>query len=370
MHDQPLIVGAGPTGLAAALFLALKGVRCRIIDQAASPAKESRAQVINPRSLELLEPTGAVGTMLREGHSIHRTRFYDGWNLIAELEFARAHPRYGLTVLPQARTEALLTEALGRHDLRPERGIRFDSLTQDNAGITATLVHADGRRETARAPILLGADGAQSRVREAVGIPFEGSAFPESWPLYDIHLNDPLDLESAHVSLVKRGLVFLLGLKTGFWRVFADVTDPLSRLPPGTVRGEAEWQSSFHISHRLAAREVHGRVLLAGDAAHIHSPVAARGMNLGIEDAYVFAECAVEALSGKLSRVDDYGRLRRDVHQAVIRRVWALTGLARGQPNLLGTLRGYLIPGMTKFPPTAHAMLKLLSGLDHEVIVR
>jgi hypothetical protein len=115
-------------------------------------------------------------------------------------------------------------------------------------------------------------------VREVLGIPFEGSAFPEAWPLYDIHLNDPLYFKTAHVSLVKRGRVFLLGSRTGLWRVFADVSDPLDRLPPGTARGNTEWQSSFHISHRLAAQEALGCVVLAGDAAHIHSPVAARGM--------------------------------------------------------------------------------------------
>jgi 2-polyprenyl-6-methoxyphenol hydroxylase-like FAD-dependent oxidoreductase len=90
-------------------------------------------------------------------------------------------------------------------------------------------------------------------------------------------------------------------------------------------------------------------------------------MNLGIEDAYVFAECAVAALDGQSSGLEDFGGLRREVHHKVIGRVRALTELARGQPDLIGALRRYLIPGMTKFPPTAHAMLKLLTGLDHEV---
>jgi 2-polyprenyl-6-methoxyphenol hydroxylase-like FAD-dependent oxidoreductase len=370
MDDHPLIVGAGPTGLAAALFLAMTGVSCRIIDQARAPARESRAQVINPRSLELLEPAGTVEAMLAEGHSIHRTRFYEGWRSITELELGGAHPRYGLTELPQARTEAFLTEALERRGLRPERGIRFESLAQDDTCITATIVHADGYRETARAPILLGADGAHSRVRDVLGVSFEGTSFPEPWPLYDIHLDDPLDFETAHVSLVKRGLVFILGLRPGLWRVFSDVPDPLDRLPPGTTLGDTEWQSSFQISHRLSAKEVCGRVALAGDAAHIHSPVAARGMNLGIEDAFVFAECAAEALDGPSSRLTDYGRLRREVHHKVIDRVWALTELARGQPDLVGSLRRYLLPGIAKFPPATRAMVDLLTGLDHDVRTR
>ncbi|MBV8107884.1 MAG: FAD-dependent monooxygenase [Hyphomicrobiales bacterium] len=367
MNDQPLIIGAGPTGLAAALFLSRKGIPSRIVDQTAEPAKESRAQVVNPRSLELLAPSGVVETMLAEGHAIHRTRFYEGWEMIAEIELGEAHPLYGMTVLPQARTEALLTEALAQDGVHPERGVALETLQQDEAGVSVTLMHADGQRETTRAPILLGADGAHSRVREALGIAFEGSAFPEPWPLYDLQLNDPLDLESAHVSLVKGGLVFLLGLRPGFWRVFADVPDPLDRLPPGTAQGDIGWHSTFQVSHRLAAREASGRVALAGDAAHIHSPVAARGMNLGIEDAYVFAECAAEALQGQGGRLEDFGRMRRQVHRKVIGRIRALTELARGQPDFVGALRRYLLPGMVKFPPTAHPMLRLLTGLDHEV---
>lgn len=307
--------------------------------------------MITPRSLELLEPTGSIETILAEGHTIHRTRFYAAWELIAELEFGRAHPRYHLTVIPQARTEALLTEALARHGLHAERGVRFETLTQHDVEVTATLVHADDNRETARASILLGADGAHSSVREALGIEFEGSAFPEPWPLYDIRLNDPLDFETAHVSFVKGGLVFLLGLKPGLWRLFGNVPDPLDHLPPGTVCGDVDWQSSFHVSHRLATREVAGRVVLAGDAAHIHSPVAARGMNLGIEDAYVFAECAVEALGGQPDRLDDHGRLRKDVHHKVTDRIRTLTELVRGQSDIVGAIRRYLVPGMTKFRP-------------------
>jgi 2-polyprenyl-6-methoxyphenol hydroxylase-like FAD-dependent oxidoreductase len=148
MDDRPLIIGAGPTGLAAALFLAIRGV-LRTIDKAGEPEKESRAQVINSRSLELLEPTGVVEAMLAKGHSIHRVRFYDGWDLIAELEFGGAHPRYEMTVLPQARTVAVLTEALARRGLQPERGVKFEALSHDGAGVTATLVHVDGSHEDA-----------------------------------------------------------------------------------------------------------------------------------------------------------------------------------------------------------------------------
>jgi 2-polyprenyl-6-methoxyphenol hydroxylase-like FAD-dependent oxidoreductase len=94
-----------------------------------------------------------------EGHPVHRTRFYEGWEMIAELEFGNAHPFYQMTVFPQAHTEAILTAALAARGIHPERGVTFEALAQDNAGVTATLARANGERETTRAPLLLGADG-------------------------------------------------------------------------------------------------------------------------------------------------------------------------------------------------------------------
>ena len=123
-------------------------------------------------------------------------------------------------------------------------------------------------------------------------------------------------------------------------------------------------------THRVAAQEVVGDVAIAGDAAHIHSPVAARGMNLGIEDAYVFAKCAADELHGGDRRLADYGRIRHAVDAGVVERIKKLTQLARGRPELVALFRRYLIPGLTKFPPTAHQMIKLVTGLDHAVEVK
>jgi 2-polyprenyl-6-methoxyphenol hydroxylase-like FAD-dependent oxidoreductase len=200
---------------------------------------------------------------------------------LTELEFGHAHPDFPMAVLPQARTEALLADALAIFGVVPERGTALGSFEQDNDGVDANLISFD-RSESFRAPIMLAADGAHSKVRGALGITLEGSSFPESWPLYDIELNDPLDSESAHVSFVEGGMVFLLRLEPGVWRLFSNLPDLLERLPRGTKPGAIHRQSTFHVSDCVASRESVGRVVLAGDAAHIHAPVAARGMNLGM----------------------------------------------------------------------------------------
>lgn len=369
MEQTPLIIGAGPTGLAAAMFLAEAGVPCRIIDKLHSPSVNSRAQVVNPRSLELLQHTGVTNAILREAHPIHRVIFYtEDWRHLAELEVGHAHPDFPMAVLPQARTEALLSDALAAFGVAPERGTALGSFMQDEDGVDAILLSSNGS-ESIRAPMMFAADGAHSKVREALGVTLEGSDFPESWPLYDLELDDPLDPESAHVCFVESGLVFMLRIGPGVWRVFGNVPSLLARLPRGTKAGKVHWQSTFHISDRVASRETIGRVLLAGDAAHIHAPVAARGMNLGIEDAFVFAHCALDVLGGDPKRLSDYGKLRHDVHVRVVGQVDKLLRLARGQPTIVGLLRRFAIPAMTTFGPTRRAMIKLFTGLDHPIEV-
>jgi 2-polyprenyl-6-methoxyphenol hydroxylase-like FAD-dependent oxidoreductase len=144
----------------------------------------------------------------------------------------------------------------------------------------------------------------------------------------------------------------------------------LDALPAGTVCGDVLWQSHFHIAHRVAERAGVGRVLLGGDAAHIHSPLGARGMNLGIEDAYVFADCAADALNGRLSRLASYAQLRHPVHRQVVRRVGALTHLMQGRPSTLRELRDVLVPRLVRFGPARRQFLRVAGGLDHPVRTR
>lgn len=362
-----LIAGAGPTGLAAALFLALRGIRCRVIDQADRPAETSRALVVNPRSLELLEPSGVAVAVLAEARPLQGVRFYTGWDNLAAMDLAQVVGSRPMSVLPQARTEALLARALAEQGVTPERGVALERATQDAAGVESVLLHANGRRETVRTALLLGADGAHSVVRKGLGLDFPGSAFAEPWPLYDLHLDDPLDLDHAHISFVPHGMIFMLALRPGLWRVLGNVAAPLDHLPGNSRPGEIAWQSNFHISHRVAERAAEGRIALAGDAAHIHSPVGARGMNLGIEDAFVYAACAADALGGRLDRIADYGRLRHAVHKTAVARIKRLTLMARGRPGVVSVARRYILPEITRIGPAARAMARVATGLDHPV---
>lgn len=360
-----LIVGAGPTGLAAALFLSGRGIPCRIIDRAPEPSHTSRALIVNPRSLDLLTRSGIASAMLEEGFPLRSAHLTENWAPVADFDLSDIPSRLPMLVLSQARSEALLTHGLRDRDIVPERGVSLESFEQDAESVRAVLLHPDGQRESVRTPLMLGADGAHSTVRHGLGLSFDGSAFPEIWPLYDLELNDPIDRHGVHICFLPHGFLFMLAIRPGFWRVFGDVERPLDHLPAGSRPGTVEWHSDFRVSHRVASAAAVGRVMLAGDAAHIHSPLGGRGLNLGIEDAFVFAECAADALEGDLSRIADYGRLRHAVHRKLVSRIERLTTMARGQSEVLARIRHYLLPAMTHLSPVRGMMMRLVSGLDH-----
>lgn len=186
---RPLIVGAGPVGKGAALFLARAGVITRLIDAAAEPARQSKALAVNPRTLEILEPTGITEKMLAIGSPIRGARFQDRNRSLAEFSFERLRHKYPfLLALSQATTERLLGEALEAAGITVERGTSLVACTDGGGGITAELKHADGLVETVRCPWLLAADGAHSTARSQMGVGFPGSSFPTLWHLADVTL--------------------------------------------------------------------------------------------------------------------------------------------------------------------------------------
>ena len=364
-----MIVGAGPTGLAAALFLARRGVPVRIIDAAMQPTTTSKALLVNPRSLEMLKESGVAACIIAEGWAVKGMAMHRGNREVVSVDLRHQMPQLPIG-LAQARTEALLNDALEAFGVHVERGLSLQSLQQDAEQVALTLQQTDGSTQTVQASLVFGADGARSVVRHALGVDFAGSALPEPWLLWDVRLDTSLDPLRAHIGLQPDGFLFLMHLQAGIWRVIGNGIDPLAQLPCGSVPGEVMWQSQFHIAHRVASNASVGRVALGGDAAHIHSPLGARGMNLGIEDAYVFADCAFDALNGNLERMQEYAELRQPVHREVVRNIAALTRVMRGRPAPLRWLRNTLLPELVKVAPLRRRLLQTMAGLDHPLRTR
>ncbi|MFF8829209.1 FAD-dependent monooxygenase [Streptomyces sp. NPDC015131] len=384
-----LVVGAGPVGLTAAAELRRRGVACRLVERLPERMPYAKAVGVQPRTLEVWDRMGMVRSVLDVAVPMRGQLMYVNGVEQARVELTLPDEvPYGFAALPQYETERLLEEFLARFGTRIERGVALESFTQDADGVTARLRTApgtaDGGEEEVRCRYLVGCDGAHSTVRKALGLTFEGGAFPEEYMLADVVAD--WDLPSGYgVRSTHRGadgavddlLVCIPLPGTGRYRMSMLVPPELSagrnasgtggggvahgldgaagatptiahiqavvdRLAPrpATLSG-MRWSSVFRISHRLVDRYGKGRVFVAGDAAHIHPPTGAQGMNTGIQDAYNLAWKLALALRGTASPalLASYDAERRPVGEEVVgRTVRHATDGIRPDPADPGTL--------------------------------
>lgn len=335
-----LIAGAGPTGLSLAIMLRLHGIAVRIVDRNAAPATVSKALAVWSGSLEALQAMGVVEQFLADGVRLHGLVVGDGGRQLATLAVGEGidSPYPYPLLLPQSRTEAILAARLAALGTEVERGVELAGLAQDGAGVTATLKRADGTEEETRVRYLVGADGARSTVRRALAIDFEGYTEPQMFVLGDVRIDGGgLDRRSIYIRWHNGSTVALFPFEDHVWRIFTtrpdadDASQPtLEELqgqmdrhgPPGTRLGDPSWLSTFRTNERLAARYRVGRVFLAGDAAHIHSPAGGQGMNTGIQDAVNLGWKLGHVLQGRGNAeilLESYEAERRPIAREVIR---------------------------------------------------
>ncbi|MFE6838903.1 FAD-dependent oxidoreductase [Streptomyces sp. NPDC057705] len=367
------IVGAGPTGLALAVTLAGAGVDFVLLDKQAEGANTSRAAVVHARTLEVLDeldPSGALSAEL-VGRGIPVTRFQlrDGARPLARVTFDRlrtAHP-YALMV-PQYETEAVLLERLRTLGGDVHRPYEVTSVTQDADGVTLTT--ATG--ETLRAAHAVGADGMHSAVREAAGIGFTGSAYGESFVLADVVMDWAPGPREVSLAFGAAGLTVVAPLPGGHYRIVTTVTEAPAAPDPAYVQGlldervpgqatvrELVWSSRFRIHHRVADRYRAGRLLLAGDAAHVHSPAGGQGMNTGIQDGHALGRVLA---TGDL---DGYEARRRPVALRVVALTDRMTRIATTRSRALRTVRNALLPVLLRIPALRDRLANELAELDY-----
>jgi 2-polyprenyl-6-methoxyphenol hydroxylase-like FAD-dependent oxidoreductase len=323
MDTDVIVVGAGPVGLMTAVELGRRGVDVRVIERQDHAAHWAKAVGLQPRTLEIWDAVGISRAALDACITLRGQIVYsDG------VEVGRFEPTlpdqvpYGLVSLPQYETERILAEHLAPLGPVVERASEFLGFTQDDEGVTATVAGKHGEA-TLRAKYLVGCDGAHSVVRKGLGLAFEGDAFPEEYMLADVEI-DWAQPAGYAIRATRRGddgsedgLVCIPLPGTNRYRVSMNVPEELStpKPAPGEIAhglnegkaapelrhiqtvldrlapepatvSEMRWSSVFRISHRLVDRYGEGRVFVAGDAAHIHPPTGAQGMNTGIQDAY------------------------------------------------------------------------------------
>jgi 2-polyprenyl-6-methoxyphenol hydroxylase-like FAD-dependent oxidoreductase len=368
-----LIVGAGPTGLTLAASLLVKGIDVTLVDRQTEGSNTSRAAAVNARTLEVLEPIDVTRRLVKEGIEAPRFVIRDGAKVLLALDFSGLQTAYPYTLLaPQSTTERLLLERV--HELGGEvtRPKVLATLVQDDAGVTATFTDGD----TLRARYVVGADGMHSTVREQAGIGFSGGSYEHSFVLADAHLTGDAPTDEVRLFWASEGLTVVAPLPNGTFRVVAPIDDAPEepsvalvqkilddRGPGGITVTDVTWGSRFRIHHRVADAYRAGRILLAGDAAHVHSPAGGQGMNLGIQDAAALAETLAAVLDGGPdSLLDDYSATRRPIAQQVVELTDRLTKLAT-LPRALRPVRNVFLGVVGHIPAATRALASRLSGL-------
>jgi 2-polyprenyl-6-methoxyphenol hydroxylase-like FAD-dependent oxidoreductase len=336
-QSEILIVGAGPVGLTAAVELTRRGFSPRIIEKDAGPHKESRALAINPRSMDLLEPSGATERLLKAGIKAHAVNIHGPDRLLFRLDTNNIpHPtRKYMLVLPQAETEKHLIATLGGKS-KVDWNTELTGLALKD-GKPSVSLKRKGKTEKLTPDIVIGADGAHSAVRKALGINFIGEAYEHDWGLADVHL-EGLAPEELHIFDLSPLLIGFIPIRGDLFRVVADTTDVLDHLPSSVKVKKVTWESQFRISHRQVETYQKGPVFLAGDAAHIHSPVGGRGMNLGIEDA-AWLSYLIEQ-----GDTESYTQRRHPVAKLMLEQVDQATRFISSDGMITTFLRRYIAP--------------------------
>jgi 2-polyprenyl-6-methoxyphenol hydroxylase-like FAD-dependent oxidoreductase len=379
MDTDVLIVGAGPVGLFLANECARRGLRWRLVEARSSQSVHSKALAIFPRTLEIFDMAGLVGPFMETANRVTSVAVVAHGRRLAHMRFAPEESPYPLiAMVPQNVTERLLAEQLQRKGGAVEYETVFVSATQNDDHVSVML-EQKGRRLELTAAFVVGCDGAHSTVRHLLNLPFEGAQYDASFLLADVQTNETLPADELQLCPSEFGPVAIFPMSATRRRIVATIENAegdapsldfvqriLSQRAPAGIEARAiYWSSYFRIHHRQVAQLRVGRMFIAGDAAHIHSPFGGQGMNTGLQDVWNLVWKLDLVLHGRGNDrlLESYTAERRPVIKQVIETTDFLTR-AMGTPNKLAqTLRDAVIPMVSRLAPFQHAFVQRLSEL-------
>jgi 2-polyprenyl-6-methoxyphenol hydroxylase-like FAD-dependent oxidoreductase len=366
-----LIVGAGPVGLTAAAALDYQGVKCRIIDMAAAPSEKSKALVVWSRTLELLDKLGLAETFVAAGMKINGASMYHAGERVVHIQLTGSDSPFGFPLMiPQNVTERLLTEHLTGRGVTIERQVELTNFGEQADRVVCQLRNANGSEETLEVPWVVGCDGAHSTVRHTLGLEFSGSAEPNDWILADVHIKGTIANDELSIFWHDKGVLVFFPITPTRYRMVADLgmakgegkpADPTladaqakvdERGPGGITLVDPIWLASFRINERKVSDYRHGRVMLAGDAAHIHSPAGGQGMNTGMQDGFNLAWKLALVQNGRGQTeplLDSYSTERSAIGDQVLRAAERLTTMATLRNPVAQFMRNHIAPIVTSF---------------------
>ncbi|MCC3774169.1 FAD-dependent monooxygenase [Streptomyces sp. UNOB3_S3] len=383
MDTDVIVVGGGPTGLTVANELGLAGVRAVVLERLPERTGQSKALNLQPRTAEMLDMRGWLDTVA--GRAV--TTLPGGHFAGMPLDYTALDTAFPYQVgIPQARVEEFLEAHLATYGIPVLRGHELAGITQDADGVTATVTTPDGTERRLRAAYLVGADGGRSRVRKELGVGFPGRDGRYSLVVADVVLAEdsalPTEWRLPNPDEPDGDDVFLIPLGDGVYRfLFAgpeqqkhDRDDPV---PDEEVRAalaaakrfrprllEVRWASRFTDAARQAERYVTGRVMLAGDAAHIHLPAGGQGMNLGVQDAFNLGWKLASVVRGRLPErlLDTYHSERHPVGADVLANTRA-QGILMWPDDDVRALRG-ILGDVLAMPEANRRIAGMISGID------
>lgn len=377
---EVLIVGAGPTGLALAAELWRLGVKPVTIDKLVEGANTSRAAVVHARTLEVLEALDVVPQLLNDGLKVPTFRVRDRDKILISVDFKEIPSKYAFTLMcPQNRTEAILLarlRALGGAVMHSAEVTDME-MTGDGAHVS---VYENGWTQHIDARWVIGCDGMHSRVREIAGLTFKGAAYAQSFVLADVRMDWPLERDEVKLFFSSDGLLVVAPLPENHYRIVATVDDApeqpsesyvqalLDTRGPKTMPARiytSVWSSRFKVHHRVAEAPRKGRVLLCGDAAHVHSPAGGQGMNTGIQDAVALAAVLVKVLAGDdETRLDSWAAERHQIAEHIVALTDRATKMATLHSPAGKSLRNVALGFAGHIEPFKRALARNIAELE------
>jgi 2-polyprenyl-6-methoxyphenol hydroxylase-like FAD-dependent oxidoreductase len=384
-HTPVLIVGAGPTGLTLATELHRHGISFRLIDKQIKPVSTSNALGVQSRTLEIWDDEGLLENALSHGIKIKTFNLYAKKKKIVNTNFdilPCLHPF--ILSLPQSQTEKMLIEYLKKQNISPEMNVELINFTQQEAGISATLLHLNGEQEVMSADWIIGCDGGQSIVRKNANIDFIGQELPQHFVLADVKIKSDLRSNVFTGFFSEHGILAIIPFNKKYMRIIADVTaDPelgkaktltseqvksliANRYPFPFEMDDLIWTSGFWIHERMASAFRQNKIFLAGDAAHIHSPVGGQGLNTGIQDSYNLAWKLALVIKKKAHPrlLESYYLERGPVAKAVLKETTTLTKIMTLRNPILCAIRNFLFLYLTKIKKIQKKIISQISELS------
>jgi 2-polyprenyl-6-methoxyphenol hydroxylase-like FAD-dependent oxidoreductase len=403
--ENVLIVGAGPTGLALALWLTGQGIGVRIIDKSAGPGETSRAMVVQARTLELYRQLDLADQVIAAGHKNPAINMWVGGKRRARVAFgdAGAHltPYPFVLVYPQDQHERFLVERLAALGRQVERNTELLSFIDEGDQLSARLRLPDGSEQTCQARYLAGCDGARSPVRHQLGVDFAGGTYQHVFYVADVEVDGLAPAGEVHIALEQADFALLLAYGADGDAGSADVGKGIGKRYRliGTVRderaeraaslrfedvgqqalaglgvqvGKVNWFSTYHVHHRIAASFRINKVFLLGDAAHVHSPAGGQGMNTGILDAINLAWKLAAVLKGQApdSLLDTYASERQAFARKLVDTTDRLFTMVTSDSGVAEFVKTHIAPLFVKaayrFDTVRELMFRIVSQMTLE----